>query len=522
MSSDMEETESGSTFVEYIFSGKVLNDRYILIDTIGRGTFACVWSCYDIKTKSFFAVKIQDIEEHECAMDEFNFYTTINKGGNAGGAHVFLSTMTDYFALESDYGVHDCFVFNLAACSTYDIIRYIKYYNGDDTVASPLTPQIIKQIIYQTLLAIKSINENYNLLHTDIRAENILVMGVNKKMEVFKTLFDPNHIEKSVIAKRKKFIKKYKKKKIPVEAETEFYESTSIPYIQKLLSDPIMLPFSNDDDDETSCSHNRSLKKSCHGSKCNINRNESQSNDDSTDGCSNGDCDHDQNSSTHSHVRNKKNYDQYDNFSDFEDYTDDVMSEEIFKEKVCDALPLNEKYLEKIHIKLADFGSACFADKKYNSIQARHYRAPEVVIGNEFNESCDIWSLGCLLFELLTGEVLFKPNKSVFISRNKFHLYKMYQLFGPLPASMINSCKHRKLFFNKDGTLKINRYIEPLNLKKLIIEEINKRHVKLTINDEELNQIVEFMMLTFEYDPKMRPTASTLCSHAWFNDVKIQ
>jgi len=482
---------SDSEFEEYLFSGKVLNNKYVLIDTVGRGTFASVWSCYDIKTKTFSAIKIQDIEEHECAVDELAFYTTINKGGNVAGAHNFLSTMIDYFILETDYGDHDCFVFNLAACSTYDVIRHIKYFKSDETKVSPFTLTTIKQIIYQILLAIKSINENYNLLHTDIRAENILIMGVNKKMEVFKNLFDINYIEKAVAARKKKFIKKYKKKNIPVEVETEFYESVCVPYIQKILNSAEMECFT------TAKSH---------------------SNSDHSDVSDDGDISDD---SGHSVVSCKKKQDKYDTFSEFNDFFSDGNTEETLFDKESTDLPLNEKYLNKIHVKLTDFGSACFTDKKYSTIQTRHYRAPEVIIGHEYNESCDIWSLGCLLFELLTGEVLFRPNKTQFTSRNKFHLYKMYQIFGPLPNNMINECKNRKIFFNNDNTLKVDRYINSLDLKDMINVEIQKHSVQILISEQELDQIIDFLKLTFIYDPKFRSKACDLIKHSWFDDIRL-
>lgn len=41
-------------------------------------------------------------------------------------------------------------------------------------------------------------------------------------------------------------------------------------------------------------------------------------------------------------------------------------------------------------------------------IQTLYYMAPEIVLGNSnFNESIDIWSIGCIIYELLTGKYLF-------------------------------------------------------------------------------------------------------------------
>ena len=35
------------------------------------------------------------------------------------------------------------------------------------------------------------------------------------------------------------------------------------------------------------------------------------------------------------------------------------------------------------------------------------YRAPEVCLGLEWTFPCDMWSVGCILFELLEGERVF-------------------------------------------------------------------------------------------------------------------
>ncbi|KPA73778.1 putative protein kinase [Leptomonas pyrrhocoris] len=40
------------------------------------------------------------------------------------------------------------------------------------------------------------------------------------------------------------------------------------------------------------------------------------------------------------------------------------------------------------------------------TVQSREYRAPEVVLGNFFLPSCDVWSIGCVAYELVTGRFL--------------------------------------------------------------------------------------------------------------------
>jgi dual specificity tyrosine-phosphorylation-regulated kinase 2/3/4 len=58
--------------------------------------------------------------------------------------------------------------------------------------------------------------------------------------------------------------------------------------------------------------------------------------------------------------------------------------------------------------KVADFGTACFTDQQiFSYIQSRYYRAPEVLYGLRYGPPIDMWSIGCVVYELLVGEPLF-------------------------------------------------------------------------------------------------------------------
>lgn len=62
-------------------------------------------------------------------------------------------------------------------------------------------------------------------------------------------------------------------------------------------------------------------------------------------------------------------------------------------------------------LKLVDYGSGCFREEQvYTYVQSRFYRAPEVILRLKYTEKVDIWSLGCILVELYTGEPLFPGN----------------------------------------------------------------------------------------------------------------
>ena len=66
--------------------------------------------------------------------------------------------------------------------------------------------------------------------------------------------------------------------------------------------------------------------------------------------------------------------------------------------------------VDDLNIKITDLGSSTPADNLYSlSIGTTPYIPPEVVLRSKYNKSVDIWGIGCLLFELITGECLFDP-----------------------------------------------------------------------------------------------------------------
>lgn len=46
-----------------------------------------------------------------------------------------------------------------------------------------------------------------------------------------------------------------------------------------------------------------------------------------------------------------------------------------------------------------------------------------------------MWSLACMIFELLTGDFLFEPRKGANFSKNDDHLAQIQELIGKFPLS---------------------------------------------------------------------------------------
>ena len=113
----------------------------------------------------------------------------------------------------------------------------------------------------------------------------------------------------------------------------------------------------------------------------------------------------------------------------------------------CDMKPENIllRKINKSGIKIIDFGSGCFENEKiYTYIQSRFYRAPEIVLGIAYTPSIDMWSYGCILFELYMGYPLF-PGED-----EKEHMAMMMEVKGVPPRSVLARSTRRKVFFDEE------------------------------------------------------------------------
>lgn len=142
------------------------------------------------------------------------------------------------------------------------------------------------------------------------------------------------------------------------------------------------------------------------------------------------------------------------------------------------------KILKDPKIYTIDFGSAIFQDEYHSSIiSTRHYRAPEIILGVGWSFPCDIWSVGAIMIELLTGEALFKTHE------NPQHLAMMEKIIGKhVDVNMVRKCIN--LYKNK--SLSANSRFDAS-----IINAFNKRTGQLIFgphtNDQHLVKEVENM-----------------------------
>lgn len=87
-----------------------------------------------------------------------------------------------------------------------------------------------------------------------------------------------------------------------------------------------------------------------------------------------------------------------------------------------DLKPSNVLINSDCSLKICDFGLARSlatdsAEKDIvltEEVATRWYRAPEVLLGSQnYEKSADVWSIGCILGELLLGKPLFPGNSTL-------------------------------------------------------------------------------------------------------------
>jgi serine/threonine-protein kinase SRPK3 len=176
--------------------------------------------------------------------------------------------------------------------------------------------------------------------------------------------------------------------------------------------------------------------------------------------------------------------------------------------KIC---KVSSKYINDIKIKICDFNLVINTDEKLGNqqiqIQTRYYRAPEIILGCGLHSKTDYWSIACVLFELLTGNILFDPGKDKLKSRDVHHMYLIEELMGSVPKNMLSNGIRTEKIYNDNGYLiNINKKIKISQLKYVFKES----HDNLGLSDDILSRIINYLESLLQINPDLRPNMKTL------------
>ena len=136
-------------------------------------------------------------------------------------------------------------------------------------------------------------------------------------------------------------------------------------------------------------------------------------------------------------------------------------------------------------------------------MQSRYYRAPEVILRIKYSDKVDMWSLGCILAELYTGEPLFPGNNE------QEQLEFIMELLGMFPESMIDKSRKKDHYFDTDYSPFL---IEDSKYGILRIPENRSIEEAIPSNDR---LFLDFVSQCLILDPEARPGASEASKHPW-------
>lgn len=440
--------------------GSLVKNRYLIMKYISKGAFCRVWLAYDLFEFNYCAIKSIFPNYYSDACQEKKILKLI------GHDNDYLMNCKDIIEENKNGKPQLYFVCELLGTELFQLVNMYK---------SSLPLDIIRRIIKDILNGLDYLHRTKDIIHSDLKLENILLTNrcdhINNIIEWFNGIQPQKHIEEvSKLSNEYDNCHKTKKKRLRKKFRKEMYKK-----LGNIVKEYLLMQIKDTQ------KNNLVLSDS--------------------DGDSVGESDW--------------NRDIYNNTECVDTYLDDRLIE--LSEK---NIKLNDNKLilgirnNSIKTKICDFGNCILrTDPFIDDIQTRPYRSPEVIIGNDYNTSCDIWSLGCILYELITGDCLFDvaPGKNE-IDRDRKHLALMYEVLGKIPKNIALDCKlSNDLFDSKGRVLKYRKDITYTSLEELIIKCRND------IEAFELKQICNLIRKMLDYNPKTRITAEECLKNEWLN-----
>lgn len=157
------------------------------------------------------------------------------------------------------------------------------------------------------------------------------------------------------------------------------------------------------------------------------------------------------------------------------------------------------------------------ADISKNPATPNCLRAPERLFDCPLDQTIDIWSFGCLVFELLIGRALFPvlPDEP-----DDCHLLDIIDQLGPLPDRLLSQWDRSHLYFRPNGEQFNSMVDQPANPELLekddSFETVFHHGKEAIIDDEEEELVIDLLRQILRYEPEERPSAEELLSHPWF------
>lgn len=485
------------------------------------------WLAFDIKFGNYVAIKIQNLESKniDTIYDEVEI---LNEIGKHNFDKDWLKSIKEYYKKEPlilteidsiehtnniqllnsfiHFGKNKklfCVVYEIMGVNLLEIIKRYNYKG----IPLPFVRIIAKQI----LIGLDFLHRICNVVHTDLKPENILVCLSKDELYTIQETgqFDVRQSTKREYNNNEKYLSNKKEKNVnqkEINNNDMEIEEDDFNNIDKSINNDIIDKFNLEDLIERP----RVLSVP----KFNIDNNSEK-----LDGNISNINIMEYSNDIHSYIKEKNRIIKDKKYSKKLLLKNKLISEaktrkdkiEIIKKLNIEYNKNNEGIDQNINIKICNFSKALWLNQKIDeAIQTRQYRAPEVILGINYNETVDIWSLACIVFELATGEYLFNPIVGENFSKDDDHLAKFIQILGKMPKNFCLSGAYSHKYFDKYGNLKRKKDINPKTIKDILTK-------KYFFIEDEAKALNDFLLPMLEYYPSKRATAKQMLGHPWLN-----
>ncbi|KAG2502244.1 hypothetical protein HYH03_000730 [Edaphochlamys debaryana] len=484
---------------------KYKNGRYTVLKKLGWGHFSTVWLVHDAEADDYRALKIQKSAQHytEAARDEITLLTQL-RDGDPDNTKMCVR-LYDNFEHSGPNGRHVCLVFEVLGDNLLSLIKRFDY--------KGIPIPVVRNLARQMLVALDYMHSQCDIIHTDFKPENVMLVDPlrdrtwvipDPSQPIVPQPAAPAAQQPSAAAagtgggaaaaaaggegltrnQRKKLKKKLKK---VAAKKTDQGDSVAGD--------------AGGDEDGSDVEETSSSMAVTGGDA----EGQADAAEDTATGGANGAAAEAAGEGEAVAAANGGGGDAERVASGADTTTSGAGPNQL----VITRPGLTDEQLRTAACKVVDFGNACWTYKQFTSdVQTRQYRCPEVILGAKYLTPADMWSFACVVFELVTGDLLFDPRSGDKWDRDEDHLALFIELLGRMPRKVFEKGKHARDYFNRNGELRHIKKLRFWPLDRVLVE-------KYKLSEEEAAGLTSFMLPMLRFVPEDRATAAEMLNHPW-------
>jgi serine/threonine-protein kinase SRPK3 len=133
------------------------------------------------------------------------------------------------------------------------------------------------------------------------------------------------------------------------------------------------------------------------------------------------------------------------------------------------------------------------------------FRTPETILARPFNEKIDVWMMGCLTLQMLTGRIPIIPHGPNQPWTDAFTLAQHHALLGPPPPAFLAQSVNVREYWAEDGTWTHPEHDVP----KIELEDL----LEVVEDKKTREDALDFVRCCLQWLPQDRLSAADLVKH---------